>query len=54
MLAVAGAVAYLPAIGVHYAVGYVNWWHLMPAFAGLAVLATGLAFSYPYACRPEA
>lgn len=53
MMAVAGAIAYVPAIGVHYAVGYVNWWHLLPAYCGAAVLIAGLALSWPYLCRSQ-
>lgn len=53
MLAVAGLAAYAPAILVHYLVGYINTWHLAPAYAGLAVLTAGLAISYPYLCRNQ-
>jgi dihydroorotate dehydrogenase len=48
----AGAPGYAAAIGVHFAVGYENVWHLAPAFAGLAMFLTGLALTYPYLCRP--
>jgi hypothetical protein len=49
----AGAPGYAAAIGVHYAVGYKNGWHLAPAFAGAALFAAGLALSYPYLCRRD-
>ena len=34
-LLLGGLSAYVPAIGVHFAVGYTNPPHLLPAFAGL-------------------
>jgi hypothetical protein len=49
----AGAPGYAAAIGVHFAVGYENVWHLTPAFAGLAMFVAGLALSHPYLCRPD-
>jgi dihydroorotate dehydrogenase len=49
-----GGTAYAAAIGVHLAVGYLNLWHLLPALGGTALLAVGLALSYPYLCgRPQ-
>jgi hypothetical protein len=44
----AAAPAYAAAIGVHYAVGYTDPWHLAPAFAGAGLFAIGLGLSYPY------
>jgi len=38
-----GLAAYACAIGVHFWVGYVDWHHLLPAFAGLGFLLLGLA-----------
>jgi hypothetical protein len=49
----AGVIAYAAAIGVHYAVGYLNVLHLLPAFGGLALLLVGLILSYPFLCRKE-
>jgi len=37
-----GLAAYACAIGVHFWVGYVDWHHLLPAFAGLGLLLAGL------------
>ncbi len=37
-----GLAAYSCAIGVHFEVGYVDWHHLLPAFAGLWLLLSGL------------
>ena len=48
----AGTPGFVAALGVHFAVGYENVWHLTPAFAGLAIFLTGLALSHPYLCRP--
>jgi hypothetical protein len=53
MFATSGLVAYLPAIGVHYWVGYVNTWHLIPAFSGLTVLSVGLLLARGYLCRDQ-
>lgn len=45
-----GSVAYIAAIAVHFAVGYLNFHHLLPAFGGLALLLLGLLLSYPFLC----
>lgn len=37
-----GLAAYICAIGVHFHVGYVDWHHLLPAFAGMGLLLMGL------------
>ena len=47
---IAGLAAYTAAIGVHYAVGYTNLMHLLPAFGGLGLFLLGLALSYPFLC----
>ena len=47
----AGTPGFVAALGVHFAVGYENVWHLTPAFAGLAIFLTGLALSHPCLCR---
>jgi hypothetical protein len=49
-LLIAGVAAYAAAIGVHYAVGYTNLMHLLPAFGGLGLLLLGLGLSYSYLC----
>lgn len=38
----AGAAGFGCAIGVHFVEGYVNPWHLAPAFAGVALFATSM------------
>ena len=50
---IAGVVAYAGAIGVHYAVGYLSFKHLLPAFGGLALMLVGLMLSYQFLCRKE-
>jgi hypothetical protein len=45
---VAGVAGYAPAIIVHYAVGYTDLGHLVPAFAGLTAYLAGLALLRPY------
>jgi hypothetical protein len=44
----AGLPGYAGAIGVHFAVGYLNPWHLAPAFAGLLLFTVSLALCFPY------
>ena len=49
-LLAAGVPAYAAALGVHFAVGYTDFGHLLPAFAGLALLLIGLALSRSFLC----
>lgn len=48
-----GLAAYAAAIGVHYAVGYIDLRHLLPAFAGLGLLLCGLACSSAWSHQRE-
>lgn len=48
-----GLAAYAAAIGVHYAVGYIDLRHLLPAFAGLGLLLGGLACSFAWCHQRE-
>lgn len=41
-----GLAAYAAAIGVHFAVGYIDVRHLLPAFAGLGLFLGGLACAF--------
>jgi dihydroorotate dehydrogenase len=43
--------AYGAAIGVHFSVGYTNWWHLLPAYTAIGIVALGSVLSFPYLCR---
>ncbi len=53
-LLAAGLSAYAAAIGVHYAVGYTDVMHLLPAFGGLVLFLVGLGLSCSYLCGREA
>lgn len=46
-VALAGAVSLGAALSVHFAVGYTDLWHLLPALVGAASLVTGLALEHP-------
>ncbi|MFN2506735.1 MAG: hypothetical protein ABR540_21395 [Acidimicrobiales bacterium] len=46
-VAVAGAVSLSAALGVHFAVGYTDVWHLLPPLVAAASLVLGLAFQHP-------
>jgi dihydroorotate dehydrogenase len=52
-LLLAGIAGYACAIGVHIVVGYENLWHLLPAFAGLAVFVLAQVLCYPYLAAPD-
>ena len=47
-LLAAGFAGYLPAIGVHLAVGYTDGMHLLPAFLGLGTYLLSLALLKPH------
>jgi dihydroorotate dehydrogenase len=46
-----GGAAYAAAVGVHLAVGYTDFRHLLPAFGGTLLLVAGLGLTYPYLCE---
>jgi len=50
----AGVPGFAGALGVHFATGYVNLWHLFPGFVALAIYIPGLIATYPYLCGPHA
>lgn len=52
-LVIAGTVGYAVAIAVHHAVGYVDGWHLAPAYGGLALLWCAAAASRGFLCDQE-
>jgi hypothetical protein len=53
-LLAAGLPAYAAALGVHFAVGYIDWGHLAPAFTGLGLFLLGLGLACPYLCgKPD-
>ena len=47
-IALAGGTSLGAAIGVHFAVGYTDAWHLLPALAAGALLVVGLALEHPW------
>lgn len=47
-LLIAGSAAYAAALGIHGAVGYTSLLHLLPAFAGWALLLLGLRLSWEH------
>ncbi|MCC7422718.1 MAG: hypothetical protein IT428_20755 [Planctomycetaceae bacterium] len=49
-LVTAGTIAYVATICVHWHVGYTSLMHLLPAYAGLAMIAVGGALSYGHLC----
>jgi hypothetical protein len=49
-LVTAGTIAYIATICVHWHVGYTSLMHLLPAYAGLAMIAVGGALSYGHLC----
>jgi dihydroorotate dehydrogenase len=50
MLLFAGIPGFASGIGIHYAVGYTDFWHLFPAFVAFLFFLAGLVLSYPYLC----
>lgn len=46
-LCAAGVIGFGCAIGVHPAIGYTNFIHLLPAYAGALLLASGLGLTFP-------
>ena len=50
-LLIAGSIAYAAGIVVHFAVGYLSFKHLLPAFGGFGLLLFSLLLSYPFLCR---
>ena len=53
VLALAGGVGFATAIGIHPIIGYTDFSHLAPAFAGLALFGAGLWLSYPAMHAPQ-
>ncbi len=47
-LALAGLPGFVAGIGIHLVVGYLDLWHLFPAFVALAFFVIGLVLAFPY------
>lgn len=45
-LMIAGMTGFVCAIGVHYPIGYVDWFHLAPAWSGLGLFILGMGLSW--------
>ncbi len=52
-LVLSGIPAFLGAIGVHFAVGYIDAWHLAPAFVAAAVFILASTLAHGWLCGPE-
>lgn len=48
VLLIAGATGFGCAIGVHYPIGYVDWFHLAPGWIGLVLFTIGMWLSRPF------
>lgn len=45
-----GVPGFASGIGIHFAVGYTDFVHLLPAYAGALLFLAALALTYPYFC----
>jgi dihydroorotate dehydrogenase len=52
-LLLAGVPGFASGIGIHYAVGYTDFWHLAPAYIAALMFLVGLVLSYPYLCATK-
>lgn len=48
-----GLPGFLSGIGVHFAVGYVDFLHLLPAYVALLLFLAGLMLTRPYLCKKQ-
>jgi dihydroorotate dehydrogenase len=53
-LLLSGLVGFGTAIGVHFVVGYVDFVHLLPAYAGAAAFLVAMAYLFRPMCRTDA
>ncbi len=44
--ALAISIGFYSAIGIHFIIGYLNFWHIAPAYLGLAIFSLGLYLTY--------
>jgi dihydroorotate dehydrogenase len=52
-LAAAGIPGFVAGVGVHFVVGYIDWWHLFPAIVALVLFIAGLILSFPFLYYPD-
>jgi hypothetical protein len=50
MLFIGGLPGFLATMCIHFAIGYTNVWHLLPAYIACAMFVAALCFSYRYLC----
>ena len=50
-LFLAGIPGFAAGIGIHFAVGYVDFWHLFPAYVAVLLFLAGLLLTKPYLCQ---
>jgi dihydroorotate dehydrogenase len=50
MLLISGLPGFVSTLAIHYAIGYTNWFHLLPAYIASVMFAAGLCLSYRYLC----
>jgi hypothetical protein len=48
-----GIPGFAAALGVHFAVGYLNFYHVFPGFVALFIYLLGLALAFPYLYSPQ-
>ncbi|USG67504.1 dihydroorotate dehydrogenase [Brevibacillus ruminantium] len=48
-----GLPGFTSGIGIHFAVGYTDFLHLLPAYVGALLFLLALALTYPYFCLPK-
>jgi dihydroorotate dehydrogenase len=53
-LLLGGIPGFAAGLGVHLHIGYVDFIHLLPLYAAIALYAVGLVLLYPYLCRRHA
>lgn len=53
-LALTAFAGFLPAVTAHFAIGYVDLWHLAPVLAGMTLTTTALTLARPYLFAREA
>lgn len=50
MLLIGGLPGFLSTLGIHFAIGYTSFIHLLPAYIATLMFAVGLTMSYRYLC----
>jgi hypothetical protein len=53
MLLISGLPGFISTLAIHFAIGYTNWFHLLPAYIASVMFAAGLTLSYRYLCAQQ-